>query len=42
MGDDSKPFLTIEGNITDNIVKDLHLISNKLNFLKSLYGINNS
>lgn len=40
MGDDSAPFLTIEGNITDNIVRDLHLLSNNLKFLQNLYGIN--
>ena len=40
MGDDSGELLTIEGNITDNIVSDLHLLSKKLKFYKDLYGIN--
>lgn len=40
MGDNSKPLLTIEGNITDNIVRDLHLLSNNLKFLYNLHGIN--
>jgi len=40
MGDDSQPFLTIEGQTTDNIVSDLHILSKKLKFYKDLYGIN--
>lgn len=37
---DKEKLLTIEGNITDNIFKDLHLLSKNLTFLKNLYGIN--
>ena len=40
MGDDSDPLLTIEGNLTDNIVNDLHLISKTLKSYRDLYGLN--
>lgn len=37
---ESKKLLTIEGKLTDNIVKDLHLVSKNIQFLKNLYAIN--
>lgn len=39
MGDDTQ-LLTIEGEVTDNIVKDLHTLIKNLKFYKDLYAIN--